>query len=249
MLIIDGLTPYPAIKAGKEGACIACQHCLAVCPTGSLSIWGKEPAEATSTKEAKPARTELANLMTTRRSIRRFKKQAVEPTLLREMAEKALYAPTAHNKKSVHLTLIDSPEAMQRFRTKLYEAIAAAELPERFANFAKFQQVWQTKQVDIILRDAPQFAIFSAKSADGFPVADGTLAATYFDLLACSEGLGTLWNGMVKWVLEDIAPELKSELGIPEGYEVVITLLVGYSATKYARSVVHNTPAINVWEE
>ena len=74
VLIIDNKTEFPTIKEGKEENCLKCQHCLAVCPVGAISIWGKEPENSISAKSVIPQSIELENLMQTRRSIRKFKK-------------------------------------------------------------------------------------------------------------------------------------------------------------------------------
>ena len=33
----------PQYKHGNENACVGCQHCMAICPTGALSFGGKSP--------------------------------------------------------------------------------------------------------------------------------------------------------------------------------------------------------------
>ena len=48
---------YPVISAGNEDACLRCRHCLAVCPTGALSILGKKPEDSRSLHGNIPART------------------------------------------------------------------------------------------------------------------------------------------------------------------------------------------------
>ena len=50
------LTPdYPALNPARAHHCIRCQHCLAVCPTGALSILGLSPADSLPLPESLPA--------------------------------------------------------------------------------------------------------------------------------------------------------------------------------------------------
>ena len=61
------------------------------------------------------------------------------------------------------------------------------------------------------------------------------LALAYFELLAQSAGLGTVWLGLLKRALE-ILPELKALLGLP-GDHVYYAMLFGHPAVRYARTV------------
>jgi nitroreductase len=57
----------------------------------------------------------------------------------------------------------------------------------------------------------------------------------YFELLAQSSGLGTLWLGLLRRALE-LSPDLKELLGLPadHGY---YAMLFGYPAVRYQRTV------------
>ena len=53
----------------KEG-CFECGHCLAVCPTGALSILGFSPADSTPLKGNLPDAKQMEPLINGRRSVR-----------------------------------------------------------------------------------------------------------------------------------------------------------------------------------
>jgi len=96
-LIIDGKTEFPTIKEGKEDNCLKCQHCLAICPTGAISIWDKEPGNSLAVSDSIPKPLEMERLIKTRRSIRKFKKEEIDKELIHELLTTASYAPTAKN--------------------------------------------------------------------------------------------------------------------------------------------------------
>jgi ferredoxin len=48
------MNPKPVMPAEKEASCMECQHCLAVCPKGALSILGKDPADSVPNTKDKP---------------------------------------------------------------------------------------------------------------------------------------------------------------------------------------------------
>ncbi|WP_372776764.1 nitroreductase family protein [Mangrovibacterium sp.] len=248
VLIINNKTDFPTIKEGKEANCLKCQHCLAVCPTAALSIWGKNPEASIPATSAIPETVALENLMQTRRSIRKFADEEVDPELIHRLVSMASYAPTAKNENAVQFTVVDNKIDMMKLRELTYNCIKKAfeeeRIPAQHLYLNNFQNVWETKQIDVIFRDAPHLLITSAPKEGTFPLMDCGIAMTYFDLLANTNGIGTLWDGFAKYAFEDVAPEMKARLGIPENHEVAIVLAFGKPAVKYARSIQNDSPAI-----
>lgn len=58
------------IKDGEK-MCLACQHCLAVCPTGAFSFGGLDPAASDPVTTVDSAA--MLGLIKSRRSIRQYK--------------------------------------------------------------------------------------------------------------------------------------------------------------------------------
>lgn len=52
---------------------------------------------------------------------------------------------------------------------------------------------------DNLFRGAPHLLIASSPKTAPSPEADCFIALTYFELLAASMGLGTVWSGLAKW--------------------------------------------------
>lgn len=248
VLIIDRKSEYPTIKEGKEGNCLECQHCLAICPTGALSIWGKDPDNSIAVSSTTPDSIELENLMQTRRSIRKFSSEEVDKELIHRLISVASYAPTARNENDVQFTVVDNREDMVKLRDLAYAQlkIAGAEgrVPKAKLFLNNFQSVWESKKIDVVFRDAPHILITSAPKGGTFPKMDSGIAMTYFDLLASSNGIGTLWDGFAKYIFEDSAPEMKEMIGIPSDHEIAAVLLFGVPAVKYERSIQNDKPNI-----
>ena len=96
--------------------------------------------------------------------------------------------------------------------------------------------------MDIIFRGAPHALIVSAPLNTPCPAQDVILALAYFDLLAQSARLGTVWWGMLKMVLETL-PELKPLIGLPAGH-VYYAMLFGSPAIRFRRTVQRDAAAI-----
>ena len=98
---------------------------------------------------------------------------------------------------------------------------------------------------DIIFRGAPQFIIASAPKTGSSPEADCHIALSYFELMAASMGLGTVWSGLAKWSLTMFTPESLYKLGIPESYTIGYMMAFGRPAVIYHRTVQRENCHIN----
>jgi nitroreductase len=241
MMIINGKNDIPEIKEGKEGNCIKCQHCLAVCPTGALSIFGKKAEESIQIDTNMPTADAMEHLIKTRRSIRKFKKEEVSSDKIDKLLEAAAFAPTGHNKNEVLLSVTESKEALAKVRSLVYGGLKKAseegKIRPALAMFDSFQNMWHEKGIDVLFRDAPHLIVASAPSKNSNGEVDGTIALSYLELMANTMGIGTLWNGLLKMVVTDIVPELKMQLGIPEDHTIGYMMVFGYPGIKYSRAI------------
>ena len=238
LISMDNSIPY--ISPEKESACMDCQHCMAVCPKGALSINGKKPEDSISIKNFTPNAENIEMLVKSRRSCRSYKQKDVSPELLEKLLNTSAYAPTALNAMGVSFTVIDKLEEMIKFRaiTKdiLQKKIEDKTLPEIPQFLLDYIKIWMNGNEDIIFRTAPHILITSAPSDSANPQMDSSIAMAYFDLIATANGLGTVWIGLLKSFIERIAPELKEKLGIPENHTIGFVMGFGYPAVKYHRT-------------
>jgi nitroreductase/NAD-dependent dihydropyrimidine dehydrogenase PreA subunit len=234
----------PFIRSESEVNCIHCQHCLAICPAAAVSIFGLDPAMSLPVAAGSfPTLEKMTNLVRGRRSVRRYQDVNVDPKLLQQLLAALGNAPSAINRMAVAITVIDDKEVMQRFRLKALQALAAAvaagRVPEQHAYLVQAVPAWFEQQVDIIFRGAPHLLLISAGPESVCPPEDVNLALAYFELMAQSAGLGTVWCGLAKMVME-LLPELKAVVGVPEGH-YYYAMLFGVPAVHYARTVQRDT--------
>ncbi|WP_005034849.1 nitroreductase family protein [Holophaga foetida] len=231
-----GEVPY--VKPEKESQCIHCQHCLAICPSAALSIDGKRPEDSLPI-EGLPDLEAMDRLVRSRRSIRRYKPEKVDPALVQRLLAALGNVPTGTNSQQLSFHLIDEPETMDRFRRAAYGALEKADqesrIPERFAVLRTAYQVFAKNGTDILFRGAPHMLVVSAPKNVATPHQDVALALATFDLLAQSAGLGTVWSGFALYAMET-APELKGLLGLEQG-RPYYAMPFGYPAIRYARTV------------
>lgn len=248
-IIVMDADGYPAVAVDKELNCLRCQHCLAVCPTGAISILGKKAEESLSLEGWYPDPDKLETLIKGRRSVRRFVPENLDPVLFQKLLDVAWHAPTGVNSRQVRFTVLDDKAKVASIRDEvmggLVRLVNEGSLPKGSEYFTRFIQIWDKHKVDLIFRDAPHMLIASAPKSVPCPKEDCMIALSYFELFAQSCGVGTLWNGLAKWAIDDLLPETRHLLDIPDDHLLGYAMLFGNPAVHYARTVQHGPALIH----
>ena len=236
----------PFIRPENEENCIRCQHCLAVCPTAAISIFGRDPADSIQlTAKSFPTLDKMINLVSGRRSVRQYRDTNVDPKLIQQLLAALGNVPTAINRMALTFSVIDDKDVMQQFRVKAFNALAeivkGGRSPEQHAFLMEAVTAWFEQKVDIIFRGAPHMLAVSAAPESVCPQEDVNLTLAYFELMAQSAGLGTVWCGLAKMTME-LLPALKKDMGVPPGH-YYYTMLFGEPTVRYARTVQRNEAA------
>src|SRR5512147_2891744 len=71
-LELDGFG-FPQVHAERAGACVFCQHCLAICAQGAVTIRGVRPENTQPIRpELLPSFEQMDHLVRARRSVREY---------------------------------------------------------------------------------------------------------------------------------------------------------------------------------
>ena len=237
---------FPHLEKDDEKKCMGCQHCLAVCPTGALSIFGINPDECVPASDVASSE-QVDALIRNRRTVRQFKQKSVDPEKLNQLINTVANAPTRKNSRTVTLHVIDDIDQMKVYVEKAYshleQMIEAGTIPENMGFFHVATKMYREGK-DLVFRSAPAIVVASAPKDGPTPMADAYISLSYMELMASSMGLGAVWCGFAMYMFS-FAPELMSELGIPEDHEVAYTLLLGEPSVKYFRGVVRDDIQVN----
>jgi nitroreductase len=231
---------YPVMANER---CIKCQHCLAVCPTGALSILGNDPDDSTPLKGNLPQPQQLATLIKGRRSVRRYRDENVDSQTIRELLDIAWHAPTGVNLQSVRVTLMADKASTQALKKEVYRRLAEVMESGNMADTPMLQYLggpvrkYFKDGTDPIFRNTPHFIVATAASTSPTPASDTNIFLATFELMACSKGLGTQWNGMLAWCINSIFPDIREKLGIPSDHLIGGVMSFGIPAVTYQRTV------------
>lgn len=224
-------------KATGEKRCIGCQHCLAVCPVGAISVFDKNPDECDKVFAQNPDM--ILNLIQSRRSYRFYKNENVEAEKLQKLKDMLSYSPTGCNVHSLHFSFIDDVEVMNEFRNhvnkKVIDALTKSPIKSVGEKFDIYKKLL-LKGEDVIFRGAPNMVVVSNPVNAPCANEDPIIALSYFELYAQSMGIGTCWCGLAQSCLM-FFPELSKYLQIPDGYQPGYVMLFGPKDINYTRVI------------
>jgi len=242
-----GQTPVPTVDFGDW--CLACGHCVAVCPTQAfrLSWLGPEDCLAFE-KDLRLDDRQAEQFLRSRRSIRNFKNQPVERWKLEKLLQMACYAPSAKNSQPWHWTVIQEPAEVRRLASMVVDWMRSImdQYPQqaRERGFLRVVAAWDAGQ-ERICRGAPHVIVVHGDKEYGFGAEDSALAISHIELFAPVLGLGSCWGGYfysaVNWY-----PPLFEALGLPADHRAFGAVMVGYPQLRYQRMPQRKPPRV-VW--
>jgi nitroreductase/NAD-dependent dihydropyrimidine dehydrogenase PreA subunit len=247
VIAMDGGDGFPAPASGFERLCFDCGHCVAVCPTGAMSLTGLRPeACAPIRADLLPGPDGVEHLLRARRSIRSFQDRPVGRAALAKLIGIASHAPSAHNWQPVKWLVVEDRGEVRRlaglavdfFRTVVHGNPVLAEK----LDLAELVRHWEAGH-DAINRGAPHLAIAYSPQAVATAGVDCSIALTYLELAAFSMGLGACWAGWFNFAANH-HPPLTEALRLPEGHAVFGAMMLGHPRHGYQRIPPRKEPAI-----
>lgn len=239
---------------GTFDLCNRCGHCVAVCPVGAVAMTDAEEA----CEEQSPVRSRLENanilleLMRFRRSVRQFSNKPVDINTVRRVIEAGRVAPTACNFQTNRFLVVQEKrqellrillKQLAKDARKVLSSDAEPLLQFRARQWVDMYKANEADPTDLkpLFFNAPVVLLLVAPD-----VRDGGIAASYIELMAAAEGLGTLYSGYISAAVNS-SQEARAYLGIQENEQVVIGILMGHPAVRYYRNAPRKPPQVTVF--
>ena len=186
----------------------------------------------------------------TRRSVRSYRSHALDRETIRGLLDAAVQAPTAMHIEPWAFVVVQDRAMLTRYSDQAKRALAdeMATHPDVHAivnpaSARAFSEQLTSPDFDIFY-DAAALIVICGKPAGPFVTADCWLAAENLMLAAAAMGLGTCCVGAALPMLT--SPDVRHELAIPDGYDVVAPIVVGVPADGVADSA-RKEPHILSW--
>lgn len=249
------------IEKERWMGCIGCGMCMAVCPTGAVSVSGRDisPLDCRPLPDpnGRANYNQLMEVYNARRSTRRYANQEVDREVVDKILEAAVTAPMGLPPSDVEVMVVQGFDKVHCFAEELVNCIKRVrwmfspgmlkiyrpfmkkdtyEMIESFA--AKAATIFVDefdRGNDYILYGAPLMLYFHAS-----PLADpgdAYVTATYAMLAAESLGLATCMLGGAPYVLKYLGKSIKKKYGIPEKNSTGLVLVLGYPEIKPLNSI------------
>lgn len=234
----------PRISPEAADDCIECQHCLAVCPTGALSVFGLDPRKSIPLLQGtSPTRQQMKVLVRGRRSVRQYLDEDVSGAEIADLLADVAHAPTGCNDRALTFLVVDDKNEMQKLRERIVDTIEAGigarrQIPDFLISAVAS---YRRDGTDDFFRGAPHLLVASAADRASCGKQDVVIALAYFELLAQCAGLGTTWCGMLDFAAAAV-PDIRNILGIEKG-AASYGMMFGYPAVAYARTVQRDSVA------
>lgn len=167
-----------------------------------------------SSEEVSVSGTVIDNIMT-RRSIRKYKSQAVGRDTMQVISECGINAPNGQNRQSWEVRIVDNPEFIEGITAEYVKAYPDAAKDPSFVN---------------MFRNAPTVVFVANDPSYGFSQVDCGLLSGNMMLSAWSMGIGSCClGGPVRFINDNpAAAGYLEKLGFSEGYRLLLCIAFGY---------------------
>ncbi|MBN2747238.1 MAG: nitroreductase family protein [Bacteroidales bacterium] len=243
--------------------CIACGHCMAICPNGAIKVNGRTLDESSffdiPAKTEMPDYKQIISLYQRRRSIREFLDKDIEEEKVQKIIDAAANAPMGLPPSDVRVLVFRGKEKSRAFAFDFVDYLQSfkyltsnwflalmrpfwgKENDELFKGFVRpMVDVYTNGKVagnNYVNYDAPLLLYFYGSPYSD--PADPIIAATYAMIAAESLGLGSCMLGAVHPLIQNgsKAAKFREKWGIKFKSREGLFLAIGYSKVKYKSGI------------
>ena len=202
---------------------------------------------------------QLVRLLSSRRSCRNFKDQAVPLEMLQDLCTVATTAPSGTNSQEWHFNIITDPHLIRTFGDGVTDAFARLNrltaiaplrrglkalgltaLDQYYERYYEFMNRligdWRAGSRDRLFYSAPALIVISNTAEATLPVEDALLASQNLMLAAHAMGLGTCLIGFATQALK-MKKGLRCAIGLDAAAKAGATIAIGWPTTSYASTI------------
>lgn len=191
---------------------------MALVACAMLVACNNEKKEAVVEKDQK---NEVVEAILNRRSIRVYKPEQIKPEELNTILKSGMYAPSALNKQSWEVRVIQNADLLGRINASFVEKAKGKSLQ---GSAARAQEPGFS-----VFHNAPTLIVVAKTKDNPYSAVDCGLFAQNILLSAESLNIGTCVIGNTASILNDPdSKEFLKEINMPDTHEVVFGIAVGY---------------------
>lgn len=227
--VAGNITVENGKAAVLRDSCIFCGHCEAICPRNAVKLTGFED-EIIEMQQVRLHPSQLMDAIRTRRSVRNFLEKPVPEHIVEDILEAGRLAPTGSNAQNTTFVVLGSKQAeLEEQSVKMFRSLTGLAKP--LAAYIRGMNI----DDNFFFKKAPLVILLAGDKVNA------SLAAENMAFMAEAHGLGVLYSGFFT-ICATVNPKLHAALGLKAGEKAVTTLVMGYPAVRYQRTV-HRKPA------
>lgn len=212
-------------KAAAGKGCISCGHCEAICPHNAVTLTGFSEESVPFAEQTRLDPKVLMQAIATRRTIRNFRNDPVSREIEDMIIEAGRLAPTGGNSQGTGYIILSSSKSAA-------EAVAVSFFRKMLGSVKNVMPFLKNMVIDdhFFFKGAPLVIVITGSAVNA------SLAAENMAFMAEANGLGVLFSGFFT-MCANRSSKIRKLLGMSRGEKAVTTLVMGYPAVKYYRTV------------
>lgn len=215
-------------------ACLMCGQCGAICPKKAISISGYPAEQIDKEDDIRLNPDDVLEVIRFRRTIRQFRQKEIPREIIEQILEAGRLTHTAKNMQDVSFVVLNKEkDHVEQMAVSLFKKIKP--LADLFSPMARNNQI----EDHFFFFNAPIAIVILAKDKT-----NGILAAQNMEFAAEAHGLGVLYSGFFT-MAANASHKIKKTIKVPEGKKAAMTLVLGFPAVNYLRSVQRKALDVN----
>lgn len=214
-------------KAVAKGVrCIKCGHCEAICPQHAITISGFADDIEEIKEQVRLDPEQFLAAIKTRRTIRCFTREKIPQNVVDMIFEAGRFAPTGGNAQGTSYVILNKKKAECE--------LAAVAMFRGILDIGKrMMPSLGNMNIDnnFFFKKAPLVIVIFGKDK-----VSASLAAENMAFMAEAHGLGVLFSGFFTACV-NMSSKIRKIMGVKKKPKAVTTLVIGYPAVKYHRTI------------
>jgi nitroreductase len=167
---------------------------------------------------------DFKTLLISRRAIREFQDRDVPLSVVKEIIQDTCLAPTASNRQPCRFVIIQNRDYIKKLSDESKQNFLTEIINNPDSPLKQYEAAFRDKTFNAFYNAPCLVYVIGPDSLPSLEV-DSALTVAYFMFSATSRGLGTCWIGLGANIRDR---QMRLEMGIENGYEIVAPVIIGY---------------------
>ena len=167
---------------------------------------------------------EVMKAIMDRRSIRSYIYKSISEEDAVKILNAGRWAPSGGNRQPWKFIIISDQALMKRLSDESKKNLLSEIEKDPSCPTKRFEETLKDSDFNVFY-NAPCLIIIAGENNYSYFNSDCGLAVSYLMFAATAKKLGTCWIGLGSQIRD---PKLREEIGLPENYEIVAPIILGY---------------------